>query len=60
MSPRRFLIEVCLLGFSAAGAAIGYCAGTKFENPSIQILFAFLGMGLGGAFVELCVRGDSK
>lgn len=60
MSTRRFLIEFCLLSFSVVGAIVGYCAGANFENPSIQLFLAFLGMGLGGAFVEFCIRGGSK
>ena len=60
MSPRRFMLEVLVFGCACAGAVIGYCAGQQFEQPTVQLFLAFLGMGLGGAFTELCIRGGSR
>jgi len=60
MSPRRFLVEFLVFGCTCAGAAIGYCAGQQFSEPVIQISLAFLGMALGGAFTELCLRGGNR
>jgi hypothetical protein len=53
------MLELLVFGCTCAGAAIGYCAGQHFEQPVIQISLAFLGMALGGAFTELCLRGGN-
>jgi hypothetical protein len=56
MSPRRFLLELVIFLCAAAGAAIGYRAGFNMEPP-VQIGLAFLGMAVGGAFTDFCLRG---
>lgn len=53
MSP-RFLRELVIMGCAAGGSAIGFGAGVGTE-PSVQLILAFLGMALGGAFSELCL-----
>jgi hypothetical protein len=60
MSPRRLLLELTVFVCTCAGAAIGYCAGKQFEEPFVQISLAFLGMALGGAFTDLCLRGGNR
>lgn len=57
MSPRRFLIEFSVLLGSCGGAFIGYCAGQQFTEPTVQIMLAFAGMAVGGAFTDICIRG---
>jgi hypothetical protein len=56
MSPRRFLVELVVMCGVAGGAAIGFFAGSSC-SPTVQMSLAFLGMGLGGAFVDICLRG---
>lgn len=56
MSPRRVLGEAVLMGGVLLGTCIGYAAGTRME-PAAQMSLAFLGMALGGAFVDFCQRG---
>lgn len=60
MSPRRFLVEFTVFVCACAGAFIGYCAGQQFEQPYIQIMLAFTGMSLGGAFTDICLRGENR
>lgn len=54
MLPHRLIRELFVLGCTAGGAAIGYGAGIGLE-PSAHLATAFLGMGLFGAFAELCL-----
>lgn len=56
MSPRRFLHEMLIMSGVVGGTCIGYSAGMRLE-PTVQTILAFLGMALGGAFVDLCLRG---
>jgi hypothetical protein len=56
MSPRRFLVEFLVVIVAASGACIGYSAGSTY-GPSAQLIFAFIGMSLGGAFTDFCLRG---
>lgn len=58
MSPRRFLVEFLVLLVAAVGACIGYNAGHGYEPPT-QLVLAFVGMGLGGAFTDICLRGGN-
>lgn len=53
MSRRIFGEMVLMLGVSG-GAALGFSAG---HDSTTQMLYAFLGMGLCGAFVDLCLKG---
>lgn len=59
MSPRRFLVELIIMGGVLGGAIIGFCAGGSYESP-VQMSLAFLGMGLGGAFADICLRGGQS
>ena len=59
MSTRRFFRELVMFIGVVGGAVIGYCAGQPYE-PSIQLVCAFLGMALGGAFTEVCIRGENR
>jgi hypothetical protein len=56
MSPRRFLVELAVMGGAVGGAVIGFFAGGPYDS-TVQVSLAFLGMGLGGAFVDICLRG---
>jgi hypothetical protein len=56
MSPRRFLVELAVMGGAVSGAAIGFFAGGPYD-AAVQVSLAFLGMSLGGAFVDICLRG---
>jgi hypothetical protein len=56
MSPRRFLGEAILMLGVASGTLIGFAAGQTIA-PQLDMVFAFVGMGLGGAFVDICLRG---
>lgn len=58
MSPRRFLVEFLVLAVASVGAIIGYSAGCG-QEPATQIVLAFVGMGLGGAFTDICLRGGN-
>ena len=53
---RRILHECMVMGYSTAGAVLGYCSATELE-PTLQLALPFLGMALGGAFAEICMRG---
>lgn len=59
MSPRRFLLELTVFLCAGAGAAIGYLAGYNME-PTVQMGLAFLGMAVGGAFTDYCLRGENR
>jgi hypothetical protein len=59
MSTRRFFRELVVLLGVVGGAVIGYCAGQTYA-PSIQLACAFLGMSLGGAFTDVCIRGENR
>ena len=56
MSPRRFLGEILVMLGVIVGTVIGYLAGEAY-NAYWQMCFAFLGMALGGAFTDICLRG---
>lgn len=56
MSPRRFIRELVVLACTAGGAVVGYGAGIGMET-SVQLVLAFLGMALVGAFAEFCLFG---
>jgi hypothetical protein len=56
MSPRRFALEFTVFAMAAAGAVLGYSAGQQY-GPPIQAILAFVGMGVGGALTDLCLRG---
>lgn len=51
---RRVFGEVVLMLGVIGGTALGFAAG---HDSNTQVLFAFLGMGLGGAFVDMCLKG---
>lgn len=57
MSPRRILRECALIVGVLGGTLVGFSAGSGFVEPQTQLVFAFLGMALGGAFVDICLRG---
>jgi hypothetical protein len=59
MSPRRFALELSVFLCAAIGAAIGYRAGHNME-PTVQMILAFLGMAVGGAFTDYCLRGENR
>jgi hypothetical protein len=59
MSTRRFFRELVMFIGVVGGAVIGYCAGQTYE-PSVQTACAFLGMSLGGAFTDICIRGENR
>jgi len=53
---RRLLHECVVMGCSIAGAVLGYCAAPGL-GPTAQLALPFLGMALGGAFAEICMKG---
>lgn len=57
MSPRRFALEFSVFIAACGGALLGYNAGQQFD-PSIQSILAFVGMGIGGAVTDFCLRGE--
>lgn len=57
MSP-RFFRDAAMFLATAGGATIGYCAGGSW--PEYQLAAAMTGMGLFGAFADICIRGDVK
>lgn len=59
MSLLRFARSVALIVGVVGGTFIGYCAGTYFAFDSAQMIFSFLGMSLGGAFTDYCLRGGN-
>lgn len=56
MSPLRFFRELTMLLATVGGAAIGYTATLHME-PTVHLVCTFLGMSLGGAFADFCIRG---
>jgi hypothetical protein len=48
---REFVLLVCML----LGTFIGYSAGLD-QTPQLQLVYAFLGMGLAGGLAESCMR----
>jgi len=59
MSTLRLIREVTLFVAVIAGSAIGYAAGQSFESTT-QVVLAFTGMGLAGAFADFCMRGGKN
>lgn len=59
MSLLRFARSVALIVGVVGGTCIGYCAGTHFSFDSSQIICSFLGMSLGGALTDYCLRGGN-
>lgn len=57
MSPRRIIGECALVVGVLGGTIVGFLAGSHFIEPQTQLVFAFIGMALGGAFVDICLRG---
>lgn len=51
---RRIIGEIALMLGVAGGTALGFSAG---YNSTTQLVFAFVGFALGGAFVDLCLKG---
>jgi hypothetical protein len=58
MSTRRMFREVVMFLAIVGGAVIGYCAG--FNWPEYQLAASMSGMGIFGAFADICIRGDVK
>ena len=56
MSP-RFFRDTAMFVATAGGAAVGYCAGC---GSDYQLITAMAGMGLFGAFADICIRGDVR
>lgn len=56
MSTTRFLREVIILLVTVGGTVIGFTA-TRHMEPTVNIVCAFLGMALFGAFADICIRG---
>jgi len=56
MSP-RFFRDAAMFVATAGGAAVGYCAGV---GSDYQLIMSMVGMGLFGAFADICIRGDVK
>jgi hypothetical protein len=54
------LVEFTVFVCACAGAFVGYCAGQQFEQPYVQLMLAFTGMSLGGAFTDICLRGENR
>lgn len=48
---REFVLVFCVL----LGTLIGYGAGAG-QSPQLQMVLAFLGMGLAGGLAEACMR----
>lgn len=59
MSTRRLFGELFIMIGTVGGAWIGYAAGAQFDH-AVHLTLAFVGMGLGGAFVDMCLKGDRK
>ena len=59
MSLLRFARNIALIVGVVGGTFIGYCAGTHFAFDSAQMVCAFLGMSLGGALTDYCLRGGN-
>jgi hypothetical protein len=56
MSPLRFFREMAIFLAAVGGTVIGYAATTQME-PAVNMTCAFVGMSLGGAFADFCLRG---
>jgi hypothetical protein len=56
MSPLRFFREGSIFLAAVVGTAIGYTATLQME-PTVNVVCAFLGMSIGGAFADFCLRG---
>lgn len=56
MSWLRFFREAMMLLATAGGAIIGFTATTHMD-PAVNVVAAFVGMGLFGAFADICIRG---
>jgi hypothetical protein len=48
---RECVLVLCVLG----GTLIGFAAGQN-QDPQLQTVLAFLGMGLAGGLAESCMR----
>jgi hypothetical protein len=48
---RECVLMVCML----LGTFVGYSAGSD-QTPQLQMVYAFLGMGLAGGLAESCMR----
>ena len=59
MSLLRFARNVAMIVGVVGGTFIGYCAGAYFASDSAQMVCSFLGMSLGGAFIDYCLRGGN-
>ena len=58
MSTRRMFREVVMFSSVVGGAVLGYCASANY--PEYQLAASMFGMGLLGAFTDICIRGDVK
>lgn len=58
MSPLRFFREAVIFLAAVGGTAIGYAASVHME-PAVNMTCAFVGMSLGGAFADICLRGGN-
>lgn len=56
MSAARFIRELSILFATVLGAVIGYFAGLHLTTE-LHTICAFVGMGVGGAFADFCLRG---
>jgi hypothetical protein len=53
--PYRVIKEIMVMGCTAGGALIGWSAGHSLSFPTADVILAFVGMALCGAFAEICM-----
>lgn len=56
MTPPRLVRELSVFSLTILGTVLGYCAGAHLTDPW-HMICSFLGMGLGGACADFCLRG---
>lgn len=59
MSTRRLIREAGMFFIVFSGTALGYVAGQSFGSAT-QLVCAFLGMSISGAFADFCMRGGKN
>ena len=57
MHPIKFVREALIIAGAVFGAVMGYSFGAQFEHE-IQLVSAFAGMSLFGAFFDFCLRSS--
>lgn len=56
MSTYRLFREGMIMGCTIGGAVLGFYAGKTMVWPTSEIVLAFVGMALCGAFADICTR----